>query len=158
MRLKYAVIGFAVALAIGLGVTAARAGAMGHWHGHGHMMRWLTHELDLTDAQQAQIKSMIDAEKPAIRPLVQQLAQQQNQMLAATAKGTYDEAKVREVANNQAQVIAQLLVEKEKLISNVYQNVLTPEQRVKADALRQRMADRMTKHLQHQTTEGKATQ
>ena len=81
-----------------------------------------------------------------------------NASTAATANGTYDEAKVRTVANNQAQVIAQLLMEKEKIISNVYQNVLTPDQRVKADALRQRMADRIGKHLQEQTTESKPTQ
>jgi periplasmic protein CpxP/Spy len=159
MRWKYAAIALAVVLAIGLGVTLARAGAMHHGHyGHGHIMRWLTHELDLTSSQQAQIKSMIDAEKPTIRPLVQQIADGQKQMLAATANGAYDDTKVRAVANNQAQVIAQLLVEKEKLISDVYQKVLTPEQRVKADALRQRMADRMGKHLQQQTTESKSTQ
>jgi len=159
MRWKYAAIALAVVLAIGLGVTLARAGAMHHGqYGHRHMMRWLTHELDLTNSQQAQIKSMIDAEKPTIRPLVQQIADGQKQMLAATANGAYDDTKVRAVANNQAQVIAQLLVEKEKLISDVYQKVLTPEQRVKADALRQRMADRMGKHLQQQTTESKPTQ
>ena len=159
MKWKYAAIGLAIVLAIGLGVTLARAGVMGHGHyGHRHMMRWLTRELNLTDAQQAQIKSMIEAEKPTIRPLVQQLADGQKQMLAATANGAYDDAKVRTVANNQAQVIAQLLVEKEKLISDVYQKVLTPEQRIKADALRQRMADRIGKHLQGQTTESKPTQ
>ena len=159
MKSKHVAIGLAVVLAIGLGVTLARAAATGYGHfGHRHMMRFLTRELNLTDAQQAQIKSMIDAEKPTIRPLVQQIADGQKQMIAATANGTYDEAKVRTVANNQAQVIAQLLMEKEKLISNVYQNVLTPDQRVKADALRQRMADRIGKHLQEQTTESKPTQ
>ena len=156
MRWKYVAIGLAVVLAITLGVTLARAGAVGWHHGHRHMLKWLAHELDLTDAQQAQIKSMIEAEKPNIRPLVQQLADQQKLMLAATANGAFDDAKVRTIAGNQAQVIAQLLVEKEKLISNVYQNVLTPDQRVKADALRQRMVDRMGKHLQESTTEKKS--
>ncbi|MBV9086428.1 MAG: Spy/CpxP family protein refolding chaperone [Acidobacteriaceae bacterium] len=158
MKWKYLAIGVAVGLAIAVGATVARAGAMHGHYGHRHMMRWLTHELNLSDAQQAQIKSMIDAEKTTVRPLVQQLATQQKQMLAATANGAYDDAKVRSIANDQSQVIAQLLVEKEKLISNVYQNVLTPEQRTKADALRQRMADRIGKHLQEQTTESKPSQ
>src|SRR5690348_257654 len=96
MKWKYVAIGLAIVLAIGLGVTFARAAGMGHGHwGHRHMMRWLTRELNLTDAQQAQIKSMMDAEKPTIRPLVQQLADGQKQMLAATANGAYDDAKVR---------------------------------------------------------------
>jgi len=150
MNWKYVAITLAVLLAIGVGVTVARGAAMHHGfgHGHRHMLHWLTRELNLTDAQQAQIKSMMDAEKSAIMPLVQQLADGQKQMLAATANGTYDDAKVHTVAASQAQVISQLLVEKEKFISDVYQRVLTPEQRTKADALRQRMADRIGKHMQ----------
>jgi Spy/CpxP family protein refolding chaperone len=70
-------------------------------------------------------------------------------MDAASSGGTFDAAKVSSVANQQAQVIAQLLITKQKLQSEIYNDVLTPEQRAKADQLRTRIDERIDGFIQH---------
>lgn len=154
MKRKTIITVSAAIILLGGGLLAVRARAMHHGFGHHDgrgfdrglaMLAW---KLDLTDAQRAQVKSMWEAERPTVLPLVQQLASEQNQMFAATEKGAYDEAKVKAIAGQQSQAIAQLLVEKERFISQVYNNVLNPDQRVKADAMRQEWEERINRRLQ----------
>ena len=95
---------------------------------------------------------MAKAEWPTVKPSLQKLADGQKQMFAATQNGAYDEAKVRTIAEEQSQTIADLLVEKERFISQVYANVLTPEQRTKADAMRQKWSQHLQKFLQEQSS------
>ncbi len=162
MKSRYIAVALAAIVAVAVGVVAAQAhsnqSGFGHDHMFGRHMGWLARQLDLTDAQKAQIKSTIQAEKPTLTPLLQQLVTEKQQMLAATANGAFNQGKVQALANQQAQTMAQLMVEREKIMSQVYQNVLTPEQRTKADALRQKMSERMTQRLQKFTTEGVAPQ
>jgi Spy/CpxP family protein refolding chaperone len=82
------------------------------------------------------------------QPLLQELTSGQQQMLAATQNGSFDEAKVRSIAERQSQTIAQLIFIKERFLAEVYSNVLTPEQRTKADAMRQRSAHRLNQTVQ----------
>lgn len=107
----------------------------------------LAHHLDLTDAQQTQIKTIWKSERPTVLPLIRQLADGHKQMAAATANGNFDEGRVRLIADQQAQTVAQLLVEKEKLTSKIYSKVLTPEQRTKADHMRAQMNNRIDQFL-----------
>jgi Spy/CpxP family protein refolding chaperone len=104
--------------------------------------------LDLTDAQKTQVKQMWQAEKPAVQPLLEQLSANRKAMLVATANGKFDETAVRNIATQQANVMSQLAVERERLISQVYNQVLTADQRTKADQFRQKRADRMNAWLQ----------
>ncbi len=123
--------------------SSADPGKRHGWgRGHGMMMGRIARELDLTDAQKAQIKSIWQAEKPVMQPLLQQLANDRRQMLAATANGQFDQTKVQTIANQQAQVLSQLIVERVKIETKVY-SLLTPEQRTKADQLRQKQLDRL---------------
>ncbi len=119
------------------------------WHGHrGMLMGRLTRELNLTDAQQAQIKTLRQQQRPVIQPLLQHLAANHQEMLAATAKGSFDEAKVRSIANQQGQIMAQLLVARQETMSKIYNTVLTSEQKAKFDQLRQNMANRIEQRIQ----------
>ena len=121
---------------------------MGDWHrGQGGMLQHLTRVYNLTDAQQTQLKAMWESEKPNILPLLQQLAQGQKEMHAATANGTFDEAKVNQIAQQQSQTIASLLVQKEKLQSKFYQ-ILTPDQRTKFAQMQQRRQGHIDRLLQ----------
>ncbi len=115
---------------------------------HHRFLGYLAYRLQLTDAQKAEIKSMWQAEKPTAMPLIQQLADGRKQMLALTANGQFDEAKVRALANQQSQTLAQLIVEKTKLESQIYNKVLTPEQRTKAEEMRQKQTARIDQWLQ----------
>jgi Spy/CpxP family protein refolding chaperone len=129
----------------GIGIAGAEFGP-GHpwaWHGGRFPAAYIAHELDLTDAQKTQIKTIWAAERPTVTPLVRQLLNQCGEMSAADTNGSFDEAKARAIADKQTATISQLLVERQRLISKVYNDVLTPEQRVKADHLRERMHGRI---------------
>ncbi|MFB3814784.1 MAG: Spy/CpxP family protein refolding chaperone [Terriglobales bacterium] len=115
---------------------------------HGRFLHRMARYLELTEAQKAQIKSMWQAEKPAVMPLVRQLADARKQMLQLTANGSFDQEKVQALANQQSQALAQLIVEKQKLESQIYSRVLTPEQRTKVDQMRQKHTARIDTWLQ----------
>ena len=127
----------------------------GHRHGH---MGYLAKQLNLTDAQKAQIKTMIQAQRATLRPLMQQMAQNRLAMLNATASGAFDQAKVQAIATQQAQIMAQLAVQKASLHSQIYNQVLTAEQKAKADQLRQNQITRISEHLQKLSQAGAETQ
>jgi Spy/CpxP family protein refolding chaperone len=109
----------------------------------GFPLAFLARKLDLTEAQRAQVKSIWAAERPTVIPLVRQLLNQSSNFSAANTDGAFDEAKARATADQQAATLAQLLVERQRLISKIYNEVLTPEQRIKADQLHERMHGRV---------------
>jgi len=159
MKTKYLAIALALVIAAG-GVTAVWAHARGGGPGgmmFGHHMGFIAHKLGLSDAQKTQIRSMIQAERPNFQPLVKQLAANHQQMLVATRGGSFDEAQVRTLANQQAQTLAELMVVRERVISKAYNTVLTPDQKTKADTLRQQMLDRMSQRFQQQTSQPTTT-
>ena len=123
----------------------------------GHHMGFIARKLGLNDAQKTQIRALIDAERPNFQPLVKQLAANHQQMLVATRGGTFDEAQVTLLANQQAQTLAQLMVIRERVISKAYATVLTPDQRTKADELRQQMFERMSQRFQEQANQPTTT-
>ena len=142
MKTKSIITASAAVLVLGGALAAAGAHSLHRgWGFHQEkgferglaMISW---KLDLTDAQRTQVKGMLTSEWPTVQPMLQQLAGEQNQMLAATSNGAYDETKVKAIAEQQSQVIAQLLVLKERFISRVYNEVLNPEQRTKAGTMR----------------------
>ncbi len=161
MNRKYAKWAMVAALALTtMGVLAYAQAAHQHkeggaWGGGmpgmmgGRMMHHIARYLDLTDAQKTQIKAMIEAEKPKFLPLAQQLANGRKQMLALTANGAFDQAKIQALATQQSQTLAQLIVMKEQLQSEIYNKVLTQEQRTKADQLRQKQSEHIDRWLQH---------
>lgn len=135
-------------LVIAAGVAFARAEARRGWchyaFGGPRAMRYIDHALDLNQSQRKQIRSMWQAEKPAISSLVAEFAAESKEMDAAT-KGGLDEAKVQEIAARQGATVSKLLVEKERFKSQVYATVLTPGQRIKADELQARWHERLSR-------------
>jgi protein CpxP len=109
-------------------------GHCGH-HGH-HGYHHLWKKLHLTDAQKTQIHTIISEERAKMKPLVQQLKAGRDQLIALRKSGAFDEAKVRSIAKGQADTIVELIVAREGMKSKVFA-VLTPEQRTKAQELRE---------------------
>src|SRR5690242_5224004 len=69
------------------------------WHGrHGDRMGFMARELNLTDAQKAQIKQIFQANKATGLPLMQQMSANKKAMLEATANGSFDQAKIQQLA------------------------------------------------------------
>ncbi len=145
--IKWVALALVLVAAAAFGFSQMQHRAWGPGRMHHRFLGYLAHYLQLTDAQKAEIKSMWEAEKPTAMPLIQQLANGRKQMLALTANGQFDEAKVRALADQQSQTLAQLMVEKAKLESQIYSKVLTPEQRQKADQLRQKQTSRIDEWL-----------
>lgn len=138
----------AILLAVA-GVAIARANAWG-WNGcSGHRwgrfgaMGYVAHELNLSNEQKQQVRSMWQTERPTVSGLVQEFAAESNEMDQATAKGNLDESKVQEIATRQGATLEKLLVEKQRFETKIYTTVLNPEQRTKADALHARLHERL---------------
>jgi Spy/CpxP family protein refolding chaperone len=107
----------------------------------------LTKQLDLTAAQQTQVRSILETERPKVSPLLADVAKNRQQLHDSTAGGKFDEAQVRLIAAQQAQTMTELMVEKERVKSKIYNEVLTAEQRTKADQMIERMKERFRNRI-----------
>ncbi len=151
MTRKRIVIGLAaLLLVVGAAAVGQSLAANGrHWRRGDFLNRRIAHltrALDLTDAQQQQVKSLVDAQRPALKGLMQQMASQRAQMLAATQNGQFDPAKVQAIASQQGQTLANLIVARQELQSKIYA-LLTPDQQAKFNQMQQRRLEHMQKWL-----------
>jgi len=148
-RLLVAAMAVLLGTAIAKSQTAdAPAPAPMHEHGFGmgeHMLGFFTDMLNLTDAQQAQIKAVMQKEHPVIKPLMQQSRQIERQ-LRQYAEGTYDEGKVRTLATQKAQVELELTVQRTRIHNELFQ-LLTPDQQAKMKEIAANHEARMAKHM-----------
>jgi Spy/CpxP family protein refolding chaperone len=118
------------------------------------MLNHMTKELNLTEEQQSQVKSILDGERSRTKPLMEQLRQNeqaQNQQNLKTG-GSFDDLQVRAFANNQAQIMRDLIIEKQRTKSQIY-SVLTPDQRQKALQLIQQHEQRRQERLQKKSAQ-----
>lgn len=117
-------------------------GMHGHGRGdgpsHGDMLEHMARELNLTDAQKQQVKTIMESVESSADGIHAKLEEVHKQLEAATANGQFDEGQVRTLANQQAQLEADMLVEHLRAKSKVY-SILTAEQRVKAEEMHKRM-------------------
>jgi Spy/CpxP family protein refolding chaperone len=145
---RIAIWSCAILLAVA-GIAIARASVQG-WHGYyGHRwgrfgaMGYVAHELNLSNAQRQQIRSLWHAERPAVSGLIHEFSAESKEMDHATANGNFNESRVQEIASRQGTTLSKLLVEKEHFTTKIYTSVLSPEQRTKADKLQSRWHERL---------------
>jgi len=143
---RMSIAALAIVLVAGIAIAQPHGGPHGggDFFG-GPMLGFFTDYLDLSDAQQAQIKQIITKEKPALKPLFKEEMQSHEQMMALIQSGSFDEAKAQAIATQGAQVRAQLEVQHARIASEAYQ-VLTADQKTK---LAQFMAKRQQRFEQH---------
>ena len=143
-----AVVALAGAFAVSQAVAHHRHMGMGDGFGPSpeHIVAFMTDALDLTEAQQAQAKSILDKEKPSFTPLMQQLKDGHKQMRALEESTTFDEAAVRATATQQAQTMTELIVAKARVKSELFA-ILTTDQKAKATRIMNRHEDRMMQHM-----------
>ncbi len=143
-RTRTLVIGAAVLLA----VVAAVAQGMHHGGrgGFEHMLGFYSDYLDLTSAQQDQVKAIWAKEKPTLQPLMEQMHQFHTQMNQVAESGTFDESKVRALATQQSQTMVEIAVQHARIKSEMIQ-VLTPDQKAKLAKLEAKRAARMQQHM-----------
>jgi Spy/CpxP family protein refolding chaperone len=151
------ILAASVALLVALTVAGVAVAQGMHRHGGpmgpdfgfgfgGHMLNYFSDVLDLTDAQQAQIKAIMEKEKPAIQPLMKQLMQAHKDLSALEDSGTFDEAKVRALAAQNTQTLTELIVQKARIHSEIMQ-VLTADQKAKLASLKAKHEARMKQRM-----------
>jgi len=135
-------------LTIGAAVLLVAAAAIAEGrHGYGgpggfrHMLK----QLDLTSAQQEQVKAIWTKEKPTLQPLMQQLRQNHSAMSALEASGPFDEAKTRALATQNSETMIELQVEHARIKSEIMQ-ILTADQKAKLAQMEANREARVSKH------------
>jgi Spy/CpxP family protein refolding chaperone len=99
----------------------------------GPMMGFFAKQLNLTDDQKAQMKTIMQKNHTTLKPLMQQ-SRQIDQQLRQYVMGSYDDGAVQKLAAQKAQIEAQLTVAQTRIHSQLFQ-ILTPDQRTKAKQL-----------------------
>jgi len=140
MKNRILIIASIAALVIGATVFAVAHGLQEkHERGRGEgprgdMVEHMSRELNLTDAQKEQVKAIFEAQRLAGEERHAKLEDIHKQIDAATANGQFDETAVRTLANQQAQLMADEIVDHARMHSKIY-GLLTAEQRTKADQM-----------------------
>ena len=116
--------------------------------GHGMGMGLALHELNLTDAQKAQVKEIMQANHANMKPLFTQMMQNRAALLAATANGQYEESKIQALAPHAGQFHAAMSANHEKVAHQIYTQVLTTDQQAQAEQLRTQQINRINQHIQ----------
>jgi protein CpxP len=119
-------------------------------HGHefgmgGPMMGFFAKQLNLTEDQKAQMKSVMEKEHPTMKPLMQQ-QRLIDQQLRQYVEGTFDQAKVQALAAQKAQVQAQITVQETRIHNQLYQ-LLTPDQQTQLKQIEAKHEARMQQHM-----------
>ena len=156
MKTKFSSVALLALMLCGTGMLSYAQGG-GAWGGHAGYFGHMATVLNLTPAQKQQIKTIMEAQSATTRPLMQQLTQNRASMLSATASGAFNQATVQSLATQQAQIMAQLTVQRASLESQIYNQVLTAEQKATADQLRQNQIAQINQHLQTQSQSGATT-
>ncbi len=116
-------------------------GKFGRGFGHRAGFARFAEKLNLTDVQKEQMKQIAEASRAKNQPLRENMKSIRQQLKAATADGQFNEAQVQALAAQQANLSAQMIVERERTKAQMYQ-VLTPEQQAQAKQLRDQMKER----------------
>jgi len=111
------------------------------------MLRYFAKTLNLTDDQKAQMTALMQKEHPAMKPLFQQ-QHQLDQQLRQYVEGTYDEAKVRALAVEKAQVETELTIAQTRVHNGLYQ-LLTADQKAQLKELEAQRDARIEQEMTH---------
>lgn len=108
----------------------------------------ISKELGLSEEQQTQAKTIIEAAKERVKPLFESMKQNHEVAKDLGTDGVFDEAKVNQIANQQSETMKQLFVEKEKTKAELFA-ILTPEQREQAKQMKDKFAGKMKGRFGH---------
>ena len=136
----------AVAIAVPFAIAQSKD-ATGHkWshaEGRGHGRRGgdrmagaFFRNLDLTDAQKEQMKSIRETHGQAVRPLMEQIRAKRQEIRKASAGGSFNEALVAQKLSEIAPLEAKLMGERSRLHQEML-SVLTAEQKAKMEQARE---------------------
>jgi protein CpxP len=153
-RLALGVATGVLVLGVGAGVYAtaqntnqdprpfSRGGRMGGPGGPMGMLPMLARELNITDAQKAQIKTIADSHRDEWKALGDRARTAHEALQQAVTADTVDEGLIRQRSAEVAAVDADMAVARARAHAEVFQ-LLTPEQKTQAKTLQSTFAERM---------------
>ncbi len=147
-----------VALPAAQALAFGPGGGPGMRHGGGHGCGFaggpggfglgaIMHKLDVTPDQKQQIAVILKAHLDESRQLFDKLAAAREKLFSAVHNTQYNEATVRQAAQELAPLQEERVVLRAKVVSEI-QNVLTSEQKEKLTALRADMQSRMQERME----------
>jgi Spy/CpxP family protein refolding chaperone len=104
--------------------------------------------LDLSDAQKARVKEILDSHQNDLRALGARVMTAREAVETATTADTFDEATVRTKAAEAAAVDADMAVMRARVYTEVYQ-ILTPDQQKQLKQVRAEMQQHMQERGAH---------
>jgi protein CpxP len=142
--MKTKLIKFATVAALATGIALAQTpspnpAAGRHNFVRQHMAR-IAQELNLTDAQKAQAKTIFQQARQTAQPVRDQLKTNRQALQAAVKSG--DDAQIQHLSQMQGTLLGQMVaIRSEAGIK--FNALLTPDQRAKADQLKQQFQQRL---------------
>jgi protein CpxP len=122
-----------------------RAGYEGHgWHREGGLPR-MFEQLNLTQEQRDKINQIMNEGKPVRQDKMKALWENRKALRDQAMAETYDAQRVRELADQQAKLRAELTVMRTETFHNIY-SVLTPEQKQKLVEMKQQRKGQHRRH------------
>ena len=152
-RLLIAALAVAMGSAIAKSQTADSTPPPPPEHSHAYGMRgdimgFFARQLNLTDEQKTQMKTILQQQRPTMKPLMQQ-EHQIDLQLRQYVEGTFDEAKVQALAAQKAQIQSQLTVAETRVHNQLYA-LLTPDQQSQVKQMEAQHEARMQERMNRQ--------
>ena len=97
----------------------------------------MTRHLDLNDEQRVQVRAILDSTRPEADRFAESMLENREAMRQLRQSGTFDEAQVREIAEQRGELIVDMSVLKARVHSQIHA-ILTPEQRERMQEMRVR--------------------
>jgi protein CpxP len=134
----------AVAIAVPFAIAQSKdATGQRHAEGRGHggrggdrMAGAFFRNLDLTDAQKEQMKSIRESHSQTVRPLMEQIRAKRQEIRQASEGGSFNEALVAQKLSEIAPLEAKMMGERSRLHQQML-SVLTAEQKAKLEQARE---------------------
>lgn len=133
----------AFASLMALANPAAAHGSFGGARGGGKLfassfqLAYLARHLDMTDEQKAQLREVLEAARPEADRLAEAMIDNREAMKAFRESDSLSEAEIRQVADQQGKVVADMMVLHARVHSQI-RGILTPEQFERFEKMRQR--------------------
>ena len=144
-----AVIAVAVAASIAFAQSLEGHGQRRGWGGRDHGMQGeFFRNLDLTDAQKAQMKQLRESSAQTTRPLMEQIQAKRRELRDANQSGSFSEALATQKLTEIAPLEAKLMGEQFKLHQQML-SVLTAEQKTKLEQSREQFKTKRTERRDH---------
>ena len=140
------------ALAAGMVIAQAPSTTTQPAGGKAAVRRRIAQALNLTDAQKQQAQAIIQQTRQTVQPLRQQAKQNRQALMAAIQAGK-GEVEIHQLALTQGNLAGQLVAARMEALAKFY-STLTPEQRAKADLMRQRVRQMIKNRIQQRRSQG----